>query len=190
MISYHFGDFISFCYAIKEFIGSCFALLFIASFSNLLVALRQGLTSRLLWSDPNQAEVKYATTDSRFDRSGASEPSEANWFTNYLRWVMFVCIQLYVLFFIHFLILMCICVFYIMYIHIMTRNMLSVHHFVQSVLEVVQTFVNFFIMISVMTLNGWLILSIMLGYGVGYFFFRANYKKQQHSSSSHHQINT
>ena len=92
MISYHFGDFISFCYAIKEFIGSCFALLFIASFSNLLVALRQGLTSRLLWSDPNQAEVKYATTDSRFDRSGASEPSEANWFTNYLRWVMFVCI--------------------------------------------------------------------------------------------------
>ena len=57
-------------------------------------------------------------------------------------------------------------------LHFVTRRyILNKGHLIQTVMYVLQFVWGYFIMLSVMTYNVWILISVMLGFGIGYFFF-------------------
>ncbi|XP_022085211.1 high affinity copper uptake protein 1-like [Acanthaster planci] len=50
-------------------------------------------------------------------------------------------------------------------------RILSVSHFIQTLLHMVQVTISYFLMLIFMTFNGWLCISVVLGAGMGYFVF-------------------
>ncbi|XP_037934768.1 high affinity copper uptake protein 1 isoform X2 [Teleopsis dalmanni] len=56
-------------------------------------------------------------------------------------------------------------------IHKQPPTMLSVNHLIQTFLHIIQTTVSFMLMLIFMTYNVWLCIAVVLGAGVGYFFF-------------------
>ncbi|RNA32773.1 high affinity copper uptake 1-like [Brachionus plicatilis] len=51
------------------------------------------------------------------------------------------------------------------------EKLLSTEHFIQTILHVIQFTISYFIMLAFMTYNYWLCLSILIGIGIGFFFF-------------------
>ena len=49
--------------------------------------------------------------------------------------------------------------------------MLSCAHLVQSLLHILQVTISYLLMLTAMTYNGWLFISIVTGAGAGYFLF-------------------
>ncbi|XP_063912323.1 high affinity copper uptake protein 1 isoform X2 [Zophobas morio] len=56
-------------------------------------------------------------------------------------------------------------------IHKQPPTMLSVMHFYQTALHMIQMVLSYFLMLIFMTYNVWLCLAVVLGAGVGYFLF-------------------
>ena len=52
-------------------------------------------------------------------------------------------------------------------------NILSMKHIIQTFLHVLQFAIGYFLMLAFMTYNYWICLSILIGIGIGYFFFGA-----------------
>ena len=52
--------------------------------------------------------------------------------------------------------------------------MCSGHHILQAVLHTIQAVYSYMLMLVFMTFNLWLCLSVALGFGLGYLFFRVN----------------
>lgn len=53
----------------------------------------------------------------------------------------------------------------------LVKSLLATSHLIQTLLHIVQVTVSYVLMLAVMTFNVWLIIAIVLGAGVGYFFF-------------------
>ncbi|EDO27532.1 predicted protein [Nematostella vectensis] len=55
--------------------------------------------------------------------------------------------------------------------HIPRSKICNLHHFIQSLLHIVQVTLSYFLMLIFMTYNGWLCIAVALGAGFGYFLF-------------------
>ncbi|CAF0948920.1 unnamed protein product [Brachionus calyciflorus] len=51
------------------------------------------------------------------------------------------------------------------------ESLLSLDHLIHTILHVLQFTISYFIMLAFMTYNYWLCLSILIGIGIGFFFF-------------------
>ncbi|KAI1287771.1 High affinity copper uptake protein 1 [Halotydeus destructor] len=51
------------------------------------------------------------------------------------------------------------------------RHILDANHLTQTIMQIVQVFVSYCLMLVFMTYNGWLCLSVILGAGFGYLLF-------------------
>ncbi|EDW84375.1 uncharacterized protein Dwil_GK13179 [Drosophila willistoni] len=61
------------------------------------------------------------------------------------------------------------------------QQLVEYSHIVQSLLNLLQIIVSYLLMLIFMTYNYWLCLAVVLGLGVGYFFFGWNKKDAQES---------
>lgn len=60
------------------------------------------------------------------------------------------------------------------YVFFQRKKMFNGWHFLQSILQIIQTTMGMFLMLIFMTFNVWLAFSVSLGSGVGYFLFSWN----------------
>jgi len=64
------------------------------------------------------------------------------------------------------------------------KRMMSLSHFIQTMLHMLQVFIGYLLMLAFMTYNAWICISVIVGAGLGYFVF--GWRSPSVSSSGEH----